>query len=223
MSGKLIVLEGLDGSGKSTQLERLPDALARLGIDVRIISFPDYNDPSSTLIKMYLSGEFGENAGDVNAYAASIFYAADRYASYVRHWKEDYENGRVILAGRYVSSNAIHQTAKLPREEWEDYTDWLVELEYDKIGIPEPDMTLFLDMPAPVSERMLSDRYLGDESKRDLHERDGVYMENCRAAARFAADRFGWEIIPCSDGSEPYSIDAVTKLLVEKITFILGG
>ena len=123
MAGKLIVLEGLDGSGKSTQLALLPAALAQKGVRVRTISFPDYNDPSSTLVKMYLNGEFGTSAQQVNAYAASIFYAADRYASFVRYWREAYQAGEIILCGRYVSSNAMHQASKLPRAQWGAYMD----------------------------------------------------------------------------------------------------
>ncbi len=215
--GKLIVLEGLDGSGKSTQLERLPAALRARGIEVRTISFPNYDDPSSTLVKMYLAGDFGTEPGAVNPYAASIFYAADRYASFVRYWRADYETGRVILAGRYISSNAIHQTAKLPREEWAGYIDWLYGLEVGKIGIPKPDLTLYLDMPVEVSEQLLSGRYAGDESKKDLHERDAAYQRACREAAAFAADRLGWTTVPCARAGRPLPMEEITEILADRI------
>ncbi|MGI6270151.1 MAG: dTMP kinase [Candidatus Howiella sp.] len=215
--GKLIVLEGLDGSGKSTQLARLPDVLRARGIEAKTISFPDYDDPSSTLVKMYLAGDFGKEPGAVNAYAASIFYAADRYASFVRYWREAYEAGRVILAGRYISSNAIHQTAKLPRAEWAGYIDWLYALEVGKIGIPAPDLTLYLDMPVEVSERLLSGRYAGDEGKKDLHERDRDYQRTCREAAAFAAERLGWTTVSCARDGEPLPMEEITETLAQKI------
>lgn len=215
--GKLIVLEGLDGSGKSTQLARLPAALRARGMEVRTISFPDYDDPSSTLVKMYLAGDFGTEPGAVNAYAASVFYAADRYASFVRHWRKDYEAGRVILAGRYISSNAIHQTAKLPRAEWPGYIDWLYGLEVGKIGIPAPDLTLYLDMPAEVSEKLLLRRYAGDEGKKDLHERDKAYQRVCREAAAFAAERLGWTTVACARGEQPLPVEEITEILADRI------
>lgn len=217
MAGKLIVLEGLDGSGKSTQLERLPAALAEQGVEVKTISFPDYSDPSSTLVKMYLSGEFGTSADDVNAYAASIFYAADRYASFVRYWREYYEAGGIVLCGRYVSSNAIHQASKLPESEWGGYMDWLYELEFDRIGIPKPDLTLFLDMPREVADKLISGRYAGDESKKDVHERDMTYMQKCRDAARYAVEHLGWESVCCAKDGAPLRPEEITEILTEKI------
>ena len=214
MSGKLIVIEGLDGSGKSTQLELLPQALTACGIDVHSITFPDYNDPSSTLVKMYLSGEFGEKAGDVNAYAASTFYAVDRYASFQRHWKNDYEAGKLILSGRYTTSNVIHQTAKLDRAQWDAYIDWLYDFEFNKIGIPKPDITIYLDMPQIAAQKLMTSRYKGDETKKDVHERDLEYLENCRSAADFAIEKLGWIRVLCANGDMPYSVEKITEELV---------
>lgn len=221
MKGKLIVIEGLDGSGKSTQLERLPGLLEKAGFDSRTISFPDYDDPSSTLVKMYLAGEFGGTVDAVNAYAASIFYAADRYASYKRHWGEYYEAGGLVLAGRYVSSNAVHQMSKLPEEEWEGYLSWLYDLEYEKTGIPKPDLVLFLDMPPAVSQRLLAGRYGGDESKKDLHERDEGYQQRCRRAAHFAAAYSDWQVISCAADGQPLTPAAIGAQLVERIRKVL--
>ena len=221
MKGKLIVIEGLDGSGKSTQLELLPGRLQEEGIASKTISFPDYDDPSSTLVKMYLAGDFGGTVDAVNAYAASLFYAADRYASYKRHWGAYYEAGGLVLAGRYVSSNAVHQAAKLPADEWEGYLSWLYDLEYKKTGIPEPDLVLFLDMPPAVSQRLLAGRYGGDESKKDLHERDRAYQQNCRKAALFAAAYSGWQVVSCAENGEPRSREAIGAELVERVRAIL--
>ena len=148
--GKLIVIEGLDGSGKSTQLELLPKNLEKAGILCKSVSFPDYESDSSALVKMYLSGEFGSKPEDVNAYAASCFYAVDRYASYKSKWGEYYDNGGIIVSGRYTTSNAVHQASKLSEDHWQDFLSWLYDFEYKKIGIPKPDLVIFLDMPTEV-------------------------------------------------------------------------
>ena len=209
--GKLIVIEGLDGCGKTTQINRLPEVLSKKGLDSKIISFPDYEDPSSTLVRMYLGGEFGDKPDSVNAYAASLFYAVDRYASYKRHWSEYYEAGGVIISGRYVESNAYHQMAKLPEEEWETYLEWLYETEYQKTAIPKPDLVIFLDMPVEVSTAMMTSRYSGDEAKKDIHEKDKQYLSNCRKAAKYAAQNKGWTVIGCAENGSPRSIEAISE------------
>lgn len=209
--GKLIVIEGLDGCGKTTQINRLPEVLSKKGLDSKIISFPDYEDPSSTLVRMYLGGEFGDKPDSVNAYAASLFYAVDRYASYKRHWSEYYEAGGVIISGRYVESNAYHQMAKLPEEQWETYLEWLYETEYQKTAIPKPDLVIFLDMPVEVSTAMMTSRYSGDEAKKDIHEKDKQYLSNCRKAAKYAAQNKGWTVIGCAENGSPRSIEAISE------------
>ncbi len=201
--GKLMVIDGLDGCGKSTQLALLDGYLQTLGICYRQISFPDYEQPSSALVKMYLGGELGGSVASVNAYAASSFYAVDRYASYKRFWQSDYEAGTPVVAARYVTSNAIHQMTKLPTAEWDAYLDWLEDYEYSKLELPRPDRVIFLDMPLEVSQNLLRGRYHGDETKKDIHERDLTYLARCREAALYAADRNGWKIIACSDNEDP--------------------
>ena len=156
--GKLVVIEGLDGSGKSTQLDLLYENLKKHGIECRAVSFPDYDNPSSTLVKMYLNGNFGTNPNDVNAYAASVFYTVDRYASYKAKWGEYYKNGGTVVSGRYTTSNAVHQASKLNEDKWEDFLSWLYDFEYNKIGIPKPDKVIFLDMPVEVSQKLLTKR-----------------------------------------------------------------
>lgn len=210
MLGKLIVIEGLDGSGKSTQVARLKQRLLDAGISVRQIKLPDYDDPSSTLVRMYLGGAFGANPSDVNIFATSAFYAVDRYASFHRHWKEDYTNGTLILADRYTTSNAVHQTVKLPKEQWADYIEWLCDFEYNKMQVPRPDRVIYLDMPVEISQRLMSARYGGDEVKKDVHEANVAYLQQCREAADFAAKKMGWDTISCADGENPLPIEVIS-------------
>ena len=209
--GKLIVIEGLDGSGKSTQLDLLLQNLLKSGIDCKSVSFPDYDSNSSALVKMYLGGEFGKKPGDVNAYAASLFYAVDRFASYKTSWGEYYNNNGVIVSGRYTTSNAVHQTSKMDESEWQGFLDWLYDLEYNKVGIPKPDKVIFLDMPIEVSQKLLSGRYKGDEEKKDIHESDTSYLDKCRKAAMFTANYSNWTIIPCAKDGEPRSIEDIAN------------
>ena len=219
--GKLIVIEGLDGSGKSTQLEILYKNLKSKGIDCRTVSFPDYEHDSSTLVKMYLAGEFGRNPDDVNAYAASAFYAVDRYASFKKYWGEYYNNGGVVIAGRYVTSNAVHQNSKLSPEYWEGFLDWLYDFEYNKMGIPTPDKVIFLDMPIEVSQKLMTGRYKGDEEKKDIHERDTVYLEHCRKSALFTADYSGWQKIDCSKNGEARTIEDIADEVLRETLNVL--
>lgn len=206
---RLIVIEGLDGSGKSTQFVRLTEYLNKKGVKIKPISFPDYNERSSTLVKMYLSGEISENAEDVNAYAASSFYAADRYVSYKKFWEKDYKEGSMILAARYVTSNCIYQMTKLPDAQWRAYLEWLEDYEYIKLGLPRPDLVIFLDMPVEISQQLMTARYGGDESKKDIHESDVRYLHSCRRAALFTASKQNWKIIECSRKGKPRSVDEI--------------
>ena len=219
--GKLIVVEGLDGCGKTTQVNLLPQKLKEMGIDSKLISFPDYDDPSSTLVRMYLSGEFGDKPDSVNAYAASLFYAVDRYASFKRHWSDYYQNGGVVVSGRYVESNAYHQMSKLPEAEWDKYLDWIYETEYTNTAIPKPDAVIFLDMPLEVSAKMMESRYSGDESKKDIHEKDLSYLIACRKAARFAADKCGWTVINCAEGDKPRTIEDISADITEVVLSVI--
>ena len=214
--GKLIVIEGLDGSGKSTQLSLLPDRLSEKGIDCRMVSFPDYESDSSALVKMYLAGKFGTKPSDVNPYAASAFYTVDRYASYKSVWGEYYNSGGTVVSGRYTTSNAVHQTSKLPESEWKAFLDWLYDFEYGKIAIPKPDKVIFLDMPVGVSQKLLDRRYSAGGGK-DIHESDTEYLENCRKAAVFTADYSGWSIIPCAAGGEPRTVEEISDDILKEV------
>lgn len=207
--GRLIVIEGLDGSGKSTQIEILSKRLTEEGDEPFQIKLPYYSDESSTLVKMYLAGQFGTMPEDVNAYAASTFYAADRYASFKKHWSREYNYGRLILADRYTTSNAIHQMAKLHREDWDSFSQWLFDFEYNKLAIPAPDCVIFLDMPVEVSQKLMTGRYEGNENMKDVHERNIGYLNHCYETAICAAEKFGWYVVKCSENGEPRSIEAI--------------
>lgn len=208
---RLIVIEGLDGSGKSTQVEILKNALQEKSVDVKQIKLPDYESPSSTLVKMYLNGDFGTSPKDVNAYAASTFYAVDRFASFTKKWKDDFENGTLILADRYTTSNASHQMVKLPKSEWASYLNWLEDFEYNKVGIPKPNLVIYLDMPVEISQKLMTSRYDGDEVKKDVHECNVEYLKACRQASLYAVKELGWKCVECSNGDMPRSIEEISK------------
>lgn len=213
--GKLIIMEGLDGSGKSTQTDLLEKYIVQNNIEYKKIKLPDYDSPSSTLVNMYLGGEFGTDATDVNAYAASAFYAVDRFASFKLKWKEDYENGKLILADRYATSNLIYQTEKVDESKWDEYIEWLEDFEYNKIGIPRPDLVIFLDMPVEISQKLMTSRYNGDENKKDVHEANVAFLNACRKSALYAAKKQGWAIVECSDGKNPLPIDVIHNKIVQ--------
>lgn len=220
--GKIIVLDGLDGCGKSTQFEVLGKLLREQGKTVKSISFPMYDKPSAALVKMYLQGDFSETPDGVNAYAASSFYAVDRYANYKLDWEKNYCAGEWILASRYTTSNAIHQMSKLPPEQWDSYLAWLEEYEYEKLGLPKPDLVLFLSLPLELSQQLLSKRYDGDVSKKDIHEADLQYLAQCDRAARYASEKLGWCRVECSDGATLYSVARIRDNLFRQIQEALG-
>lgn len=197
MSGKLIVFEGTDGSGKSTQYARLCQRLESEGKQFQRLVFPQYDKPSSALLRMYLGGEFGKKPEDVNAYAASTFYAVDRYASLKQVWGEYYENGGLILADRYITSNAVHQAAKVKEEERSEFFDWLFDFECNKLGLPQPDMVIYLDMPTEKAVENLRSREAATNTKADIHEVDTAYLALCHETAGQAADYLGWKRINC--------------------------
>lgn len=215
--GTLIVIEGLDGSGKATQAKLLFESLRQQGKNVRQVSFPDYDSDSSALVKMYLAGDFGSDPGDVNAYAASTFFAVDRYASFKKNWREFYENGGVVIADRYTTSNAVHQCSKLPEAEWEGYLNWLFHFEYDLLGIPAPDRVFYLQTDPGMSQKLLTERYRGDEKKKDIHERNADYLAHSRAAAEFCARKLGWITIHCVRDGKMRSIEDIHAELMQLV------
>lgn len=207
--GKLIVIEGLDGSGKGTQAAELAKNLAAGGAPVRKVSFPDYASDSSALVKMYLSGQFGKDPQDVNAYAASTFYAVDRFASFKRDWGGFYEGGGIVVADRYTTSNAVHQCSKLPQEQWDAFLAWLFDFEYHLLGIPSPDLVVYLSVDPAVSQRLMTGRYQGDENRKDIHEGNLAYLRRSRLAAEYCSSRLGWRQIECCRGGQMRTVEAI--------------
>lgn len=198
MMGKLIVLEGTDGSGKSTQMNLLTQRLERENAVFRKLNFPRYSEPSSMLIRMYLQGEFGSHPDDVNAYAASTFYAVDRFASYKQDWGAYYEGGGILISDRYTTSNAVHQAPKLEEAERHAFLNWLYDLEYGKMGLPKPDLVIYLDMPTEISEQLMRMREQQTNTTADIHEQDAAYLAHCREAARDAAAYSQWRLVSCA-------------------------
>lgn len=200
MSGRLIVLEGTDGSGKSTQFGRLCRRLDELDKEYQKLVFPQYNEPSSALIRMYLGGEFGTHPADVNPYAASAFYAVDRYASLKKVWGEYYRRGGLVLTDRYTTSNAVHQSVKCAPQERRVFLAWLDDFEYNKMGLPRPDLVCYLDMPTERAVELLRSRETATHTRADIHELDTGYLAACRDAALQAVRELGWKKISCLDG-----------------------
>ena len=207
--GKLIVIEGTDGSGKSTQFRKLTERLEAEGRPFQKLIFPQYSEPSSALIRMYLGGEFGTRPSDVNAYAASVFYAVDRYASYKKVWEEWYQNGGLIVSDRYTTSNAVHQASKEPEEKQPEFLKWLYELEYDRMGLPKPDLVIYLDVPTDFTEQMMRRREADTNTHADIHEQDLEYLATCRRTGKAAAEYYGWKVIQCVQDGAMRSIEDI--------------
>ena len=220
MSGKLIVFEGTDGSGKATQARLLCQRLEREGIPCQEIDFPRYGKPSAAMVQEYLDGNLGKKPGDVNAYAASLFFSMDRYASYKQDWGDFYEAGGLIVADRYTTSNAVHQASKLPESERKAYLDWLFDLEYRLLGLPKPNLVIYLDMPTEITEQMMRRREQTTGTHADIHEQDEAYLKNCRANAKEIVKACGWSVVDCAEDEKPRTpedIHAQVYQLVKKL------
>lgn len=209
--GFLITIDGLDGSGKQTQSELLLKRLKEENIDARMVSFPDYDSDSSALVKMYLSGEFSHHPDAVNAYASSSFFAVDRFASFVKDWKSGYESGKVIIANRYTTANAIHQLSKIDdQEERKKFLDWLYDFEFKKLGIPAPDVTLFLEVPVEISLDLIKKRSEETGRQIDIHE-NGEHLKKAYSAALYSAQVLNWKTIHCAENSQMRSREDIAE------------
>ena len=219
--GKLIVIEGTDGSGKSTQFRLLTQRLTDEGRKFQKLVFPQYAEPSSALIRMDLGGEFGSKPSDVNAYAASAFYAVDRYASYKKVWGEYYENGGLIVSDRYTTSNAVHQASKEPGEKQGEFLKWLYEFEYEKLGLPAPDLTIYLDVPTDFTEQMMRRREADTNTKADIHEQDMTYLATCRRTGKAAAAFYHWTVIECVRDGKMRTIEDIHEEIYRHVAACL--
>lgn len=219
--GRLIVFEGTDGSGKATQTELLCQTLEARGTPFRRLAFPRYDEESSALIRLYLGGAFGSRPDDVNAYAASTFYAVDRYASFKQDWGEYYRQGGLLIADRYTTSNAVHQTSKLPQEQRRPFLDWLFHFEYDLLELPRPTRVLYLDLPTELSEQMMRRREQATHTTADVHEQDEEYLRRCRESAVFVTDYCGWTRIDCAKGGIMRSREDIHAEVLDKLHDLL--
>lgn len=222
---KLIVLEGLDGSGKGTQTELLREYLDRSGYCTHVIDFPNYKSEGAALVKLYLNGGLGDHPDDTNAYAASMFFAADRYVSYVNEWRQEYlREDTVVIANRYTTANAYHQLAKMPERDWSAFLDWLWDFEFTRLGLPKPDGVILLDMPESVSTALVRKRSEETGRTMDIHELDKDYLIRCRRAASYTAEKCGWHVIRCADESaeEPRTREEIAADVSHAADRILG-
>ncbi|MBR2048425.1 MAG: deoxynucleoside kinase [Oscillospiraceae bacterium] len=219
--GKLIVIEGTDGSGKSTQFRLLTQRAEAEGREFQKLVFPQYQEESSALIRMYLGGQFGDKPSDVNAYAASAFYAVDRYASFKKVWGKWYEAGGLILSDRYTTSNAVHQASKEPLEKQEEFLGWLYEFEYDRLGLPRPDLVIYLDVPTEYTEQLMRARESATGTHADIHEKDMAYLATCRETGRRAARYYGWTVIDCVCDGRMRSIEDIHEEIYRHVAACL--
>ncbi len=214
---RLIAIDGLDASGKMTQTELLKDLLAELGVPYRYISFPTYDKDYSAHVNMYLSGRFGDDPEAVNPFAASGFFGADRYCSFMLDWRKDYEAGAVILANRYTSANAVHQLSKLQESEYDSFLSWLTDYEYSKLGIPKPDAVVYLCLPPELSLKLIEKRCDETGARKDIHESNAKHLENSYRAALYSAEKLGWIKIDCSENGEIRTRESIHAEIKEKL------
>ena len=218
--GKLFVIDGTDGSGKQTQFEKLKERLEKDGVDYRTVSFPNYDSPSSSLVKMYLSGEFGTDAQEISPYIASTFYAADRYATFQTGYKKYYEDGGIILADRYTTANMVHQAGKIKdKEERDKFLKWLWDFEFKLYGLPVPTEVFFLNMPTEKALELMKDRKnkFDENAKKDIHESNEKHMKDAYEAACDVAKEYNWFEIKCMKDNKLRTIDDIHEEIYEEV------
>jgi dTMP kinase len=212
--GKLIVIEGIDGSGKATQVKLLVDRLHKEGVKVMSTDFPRYGEKSAYFVEKYLRGEFG-SAKDVGPYIASVFYALDRYDA-AEKIREGLKKGMTIISNRYTSANLGHQGGKIRDKKTRDrYIDWLLHFEYEILGIPKPDLTIFLDVEPKAAMKLikLKGKRKYTRGKKDIHEIDLTHLKQAREAYLYAAKKYGWKVIDCMDGKKILPIENIRDLV----------
>jgi len=230
--GKFIVLEGIDGSGKSTQAKLLAKTLKEEGYKVSFIDFPQHGQKSAGLVDEYLTGKYGKKAKEVSPYQASVFYACDRYdASFkIRNW---IKKGFIVIADRYIGSNVGHQGGKIENvKERRKYLRWLYDFEYGIFKIPKPDINFILKIKSGIAQKLskkIFDKeklikkkgYLGH--KKDIHEKDLSHLENAEKAYLFAAKEFpkDFKVIECFEKKRLLSPEVIHKKILKIVKEIL--
>lgn len=221
---KLVVIEGVDASGKQTQTEKLYSNLLSLGSKVEKIEFPNYASETSSLVKMYLGGEFGTNAQDVSPYMASAFFAVDRVGSIKSVWKDKLSGVDVVIADRYVTSNMIHQASKIADDaEKNEFLDWVYDFEYNKLDLPKPDLVIFLDMPVKYAKQLMANRRnkINDSEVKDIHEGDTEHLTKSYNNAVGVADKYGWHRVSCVKDGNIRTIEDISMEILEVCKSIL--
>ena len=218
--GKLFVIDGTDGSGKQTQFEELKKRLDKENIKYKTVSFPNYGSPSSSLVKMYLSGEFGEDPKAVNAYVASTFYAADRFATFKKDYEEYYKNGGIILADRYTTAYMVHQAGKITDAiERDKFLEWLWDFEFNLYGLPVPTKVFFLNMPIEKSMELMKNREnkFSHTTTKDIHERNKEHLEDSHKAACYVAKKYDWCEINCVKDNNIRTIEDIHEEIYKTV------
>ncbi|MCL2311467.1 MAG: deoxynucleoside kinase [Firmicutes bacterium] len=215
----MIVIEGLDGSGKKTQSKMLFNFLKSIKKNVKLVSMPNYESDSSGPVKMYLNSEITDKPEQINAFATSSFFAVDRFINYVSNWKNFYEkDGSLIVCDRYVTSNMIYQLAKLDYSDWDEFLEWLYEYEYIRLGIPVPDLVIYLKVPVEVSQMLIYERYNEQNSKKDLHEKNLKFLKMCEETANYTSKKFKWETIDCLLDNKIDSFSSIFNKVLNIVT-----
>ena len=218
--GSLFVIDGTDGSGKQTQFMKLQERLKSEGIEYKTVSFPNYDSPSSSLVKMYLSGEFGTNAKEISPYIASTFYAVDRYATFKKDLEEYYNKGGIILADRYTTANMVHQAGKISDiEEREKFLNWLWDFEFNLYSLPIPTEVFFLNMPVDTALELIENRQnkFDNNAKKDIHERDKNHLIDAHEAACYVAKKYNWYEIKCVENNKLRTIEDIHEEIYKEI------
>ena len=218
--GKLFVIDGTDGSGKQTQFNKLKERLTKDNIEYRVVSFPNYDSPSSSLVKMYLSGEFGKDAKKISPYVASTFYAADRYATFQTGYKKYYDDGGIILADRYTTANMVHQAGKISdKVERKKFLDWLWNFEFNLYGLPIPAEVFFLNMPVEKSLELIKNREnkFTHTTAKDIHESDVNHLKDAYSAACDVAKDYNWYEIKCVKDGKIRTVEDIHEEIYAEI------
>lgn len=204
--GKLIVFEGMDGVGKSTQLYAVAQRLYDItGQPVRTRHFPTDYSPMGQIINTYLNGSFMCSA---NAYSVASLFALDRYFSYSDGWSRDYRAGDYILMDRYTTSNFVYQGTRVPQSERAGFIEWVKQYEYETLGLPKPDLVIYLDMPITEADRLLSHRHPKGIGK-DKYESDPFYRLACFDNAQRIVESENWQVVQCAyEEDEELGFDA---------------